>query len=194
FRPISMGGGLVLHTMLRAKHRYLFHIHTNYTDGQLSIDQYFEYAEQTGVQLLVFLEHIRKESSYDVARFVEEIRGKSRVSRIPALVGFEAKLLPTGELDIRDEDAEKADVIGIAEHSFPKDPQLLFSAFSKAVHVYSLRYEGRLVWVHPGLSFQKWGGREKYAGIFSDMLHLAISRNIYVERNMRYELAASSSL
>ena len=85
--------------------RYLFHLHTTSTDGELTVRQYFEYASQQRIQRLIFLEHIRRNPQYDVEAFVGEVKENSQRCRIPAVVGFEAKLLPDGRLDILDRHA-----------------------------------------------------------------------------------------
>ena len=112
--------------------RVLFHCHTHYTDGQPSVADYLRWASERGVERVIFLEHIRREPSYDVAAFVEEIHAESERWGVPAVAGFEAKVLPGGALDIAAEHAALAEVIGIAEHGFPDDPGLWPAAYLRA--------------------------------------------------------------
>src|ERR1035437_6033754 len=97
---------------------YLFHLHTRYTDGALSPNEYFEFAQQHGYQRLIFLEHIRRSPKYDVSQFISEIRECESRFEVAATIGFEAKVLPGGDLDISDEHLKLAQVVGIAEHGF----------------------------------------------------------------------------
>ena len=113
--------------------RYLFHVHTPYTDGEISVAGYFDHARRLGFDHIIFLEHIRREPKYDVAAFAEEVRRTSHERGIRATLGFEAKLLPAGRLDISDEHIAIAEVVGIAEHSFPDDFALLRTAFETVV-------------------------------------------------------------
>jgi hypothetical protein len=48
--------------------RYLFHLHTTYTDGKVAVPQYFDLAQRTRLDRLIFLEHIRAQPGYDVGR------------------------------------------------------------------------------------------------------------------------------
>ena len=99
--------------------RYLFHFHTQHTDGKLTGRDYFDWAQAHGVQSLLFLEHVRREASYDVPAFVEEVKELEQQFGIRAGVGFETKLLPDGTLDITPEHCALAEIVGIAEHGFP---------------------------------------------------------------------------
>jgi histidinol phosphatase-like PHP family hydrolase len=136
--------------------KYLFHIHTVHTDGFLSVRDYFDFAGSVGIERVIFLEHIRRRPTYDTAEFARQVRECSAASGIPACVGFEAKLLADGRLDIAPEAIELADVIGIAEHGFPPDFTLLRDAFSRAVEdCRDLVYCKEIVWAHPGLWLKK---------------------------------------
>ena len=102
-------------------------------------------------------------------------------------MGFEAKLLPDGELDICKEHVGLAKFIGIAEHGFPDDVNLLVEAFSSVLERYPGEYSAQqFVWVHPGLWFKRQGKLNHPA--YRDMVELARSSPIWIERNLRYEL------
>jgi len=166
---------------------YLFHIHTNHTDGSSSVRDYFEMAKSYGIKKLIFLEHIRKYPKFDVYQFVDEIRRCSELFEIEGVVGFETKILPGGQLDIRDEHISIAQFIGVAEHSFLLDEQHLVDAFREILHKYPSEWgEKTFVWVHPGLWFQRRGilGSKAY----EDMLMVALQSGIMLECNVRYSL------
>jgi histidinol phosphatase-like PHP family hydrolase len=169
--------------------RYLFHVHTPYTDGRLTVGEYADFAQRAGADTIVFLEHIRREPRYDVGRFCEEVRHAGTSGGIRTVLGFEAKLLPDGTLDIRNELLSKAAVIGIAEHSFPDDPGLLQEAFLKVVERYPRRWpKVDFVWVHPGLWYVKRGLLARKDERYREMLAVALTAGILVEQSLRWDV------
>ncbi len=169
--------------------RYLFHLHTRFTDGQLSVKDHFDYASRSDVKAIIFLEHIRREPSYDVEEFVAQVEECANAYKVQATVGFEAKLFPDGSLDISDKHLALARVIGLAEHSFPNDSDLLQAAFVKAVDTYrSLVPDKLAVWVHPGLWFKKRGLMPSNEPVYLSMLGYAQSAGMFIERNLRHGL------
>lgn len=174
---------------------YLFHIHTDRTDGQLTVNDYFEFARSRALDSLIFLEHIRREPKYDVAAFVSEVRHVAEVTGVNAHVGFEAKLLPNGSLDISDSHLEIAEVIGIAEHGFPNDLHVLKQAFSAVLKSYPEKFAGKVfVWVHPGLWFKKRGFMHSHLQDYRSMLKEAQQHGVLIEHNLRYGLTDESLL
>jgi len=166
---------------------YLFHLHTHYTDGLPSVRDYFAFAKSQGIAKVIFLEHIRKDPKFDVGKFVDDIRQCSDLFEIEGVVGFEAKILPGGELDIRDEHISLAEFIGIAEHHFPLDESHLVDAFGHILDKYLPRWnEKKFVWVHPGLWFQRQGTLDSEA--YEDMFQLALQSRVALECNFRYSL------
>lgn len=171
--------------MLR-QHPYLFHLHTNFTDGTSSIEDYCTFAMNNGYKYLIFTEHVRQVCTYDftdLERTLEDAR-----HRFPSLqisLGVEAKLLPNGTLDVSKEVLDRVDVLGIACHSFPSDVEIYAEAME---HVLKESYAKDLVqvWVHPGLFFKKNNILE--SRLFSYLLDLAIHQGVYVEYNIKYGL------
>jgi putative hydrolase len=169
--------------------RYLFHMHTSVTDGKLEIEDYFSYACLHGFDKLIFLEHIRRTPTYDVEKFITGVKEASQSSGIPALVGFEAKILPDGSLDLDEKYARQADVLGIAEHGFSGDLAALSGALTECFCRYkNIRESEALVWVHPGLYFKKHGLLTQEHRCYSELLERAVDAGILLERNMRYDL------
>ncbi len=167
--------------------RVLFHCHTHHTDGQPSVADYLRWASERDVERVIFLEHIRREPSYDVAAFVEEIRAESERWGVPATVGFEAKVLPGGALDIAAEHAALADVIGIAEHGFPDDAALWRGSLAAAFATWGAA-EQTAVWVHPGLWLKKTGRLDSHRDEYAFLIAFAQRHGILIERNQRYRL------
>lgn len=169
--------------------RYLFHFHTQLTDGRLSLEDYFSFAAANRVERLVFLEHIRRQPSYDVVGFANEIRRLSADRKIDSVLGFETKLLPQGALDINEQHFRAAQVIGIAEHGFPKDLNLLAEALPKTFsHYRAMAPDKTFVWVHPGTTFHKLGLDPANQPIYSELLRWASASGLLIERNLRYRL------
>lgn len=169
--------------------RYLFHLHTTLTDSTVRIEQYFESALRYGFQRLIFLEHVRKKASYDTKEFFEEVRESERKFRVATTIGFEAKVLPDGTLDIDDQDLNRADVIGIAEHGFPNEFELFAAALKQVFSAYSpARLSKPVVWVHPGLWFKKNRLLQERRIEYVSLLRLAQSNGLMIEKNLRYSL------
>jgi len=168
---------------------YLFHLHTNFTDGEITIPQYFEFALKTGIEKLVFLEHIRRFPSYSVASLASQIKSFSDEYGISSFLGFETKLLPGGDLDISEEHFEAAEVIGIAEHGFSPDKKLLRDALQHAINkCRALTWHKDIVWVHPGLTLKNADLLRAEREWYLDLLQYAEQKGIRIERNLRYNL------
>lgn len=169
--------------------RYFFHFHTLLTDGKLSLDEYFSFAAAARVTRLVFLEHIRRQPNYDVRKFAAEIQAASEKWQIDAALGFETKLLPTGALDISEEHFGLAQVIGIAEHGFPRDLNLLSDVMQSTFPRYrSIAPEKTFVWVHPGTTFRKLNLDPSRQQIYTEMIRCACANGVLLEKNLRYGL------
>lgn len=169
--------------------RYLFHLHTSYTDGKVSVRQYFEYAARKGLERLIFLEHIRAHPGYDVQQFAREVNECSAEFGVPSLVGFEAKVLPGGALDIAEEHVALAEVLGLAEHGFPSDYGLWYSSLRAALETCAANWRDKLlVWVHPGLWLKKNGLLQVHEQDYRKLVGLAQELGVKVEWNLRYGL------
>jgi histidinol phosphatase-like PHP family hydrolase len=175
--------------------RYFFHFHTRFTDGELSVNDYFEMARQKQITRLIFLEHIRRQPSYDVGQLVEQITAGSQAYNIESVIGFEAKVLTSGELDIHEDDIRRAAVIGVAEHGFPaKDLAVWQNALTAVFQQYRKNFPTAvLVWVHPGLWLKKSGlGLEHPA--YGEILVEAQRLGVLIEQNLRYRLIPDNRL
>lgn len=155
----------------------VFHIHSSLTDGNNTVGEYCEFFKKTG-EILVFVEHIRKRPSYDFSEFIETVHREGH------LAGFEAKLLPNGDLDLPEEALEKADLLAVAIHSLELSClNNLINCLKNAFSVYSLRLP--LVWVHPMSS------KVESSLVTDKMLYLrevldGFKSRIGVEHNLRH--------
>jgi histidinol phosphatase-like PHP family hydrolase len=169
--------------------RYLFHLHTTHTDGQVSVREYFTFAKDAGLERLIFLEHIRAEPRYDVQQFAAEVRACAAEFGVPALVGFEAKVLPGGALDIAAAHAVLADVLGVAEHGFPADYGLWHSSLREALKTTAAKHSDKpVVWVHPGLWLRRNGLLAAHEQDYVALVGYAQELGVKVEWNLRYGL------
>jgi len=167
--------------------RVLFHCHTDLTDGQPTVEEYVRYAAEHDLDRVIFLEHIRRVPSYDVEQFAADVRTWGERLEVPVTVGFEAKVLPGGGLDIDPEHLALADVIGIAEHGFPDAADLWERSLRRAFAEHG-RGERVAVWVHPGLWLKKMRRLESHRAVYLDLLDAAQAAGVLVEQNARYGL------
>jgi histidinol phosphatase-like PHP family hydrolase len=165
---------------------YIFHFHTNWTDGKSSLDEYCSFAEKLGFRNLILLEHIRKNPSYNVEDLLKECNIIQERYGIKILTGFEAKILPDGTLDISDYALEKASVIGIAEHSFEGDCFSLANALMVAFENYS-KLNVPIVWVHPGRKLLLYKDSNTLY-LYKKVIRHALQNNLYIEINLKNNL------
>ncbi len=168
--------------------RYLFHLHTNYTDGLNNIKDYFCYASKEQFETVVFTEHVRKNITYNFDDFYNEIkRIENNFETIKAVVGVESKILPDGSIDIPDSILPKIDVLCFACHSFPDDINLYSDAFKKIFADTKWKAFIR-VWVHPGRFIERIGLSRHNIDIFQSLINTAINEGVLIENNLKQEL------
>ena len=165
--------------------RYLFHIHTDWTDGKSTLADYCIAAKEIGFQSIILLEHVRKECSYDFRAFLRMVEEERVTHAMEILVGAEAKILLNGSLDISETVLANIQVLGIAEHGFQGDASTLAHALGRAFESYRGAEFAR-VWVHPGLKLLQ--RRHMSMKFFQEIMQLALENEVYVEVNLRYKL------
>lgn len=165
--------------------RYLFHIHTNWTDGKNTLADYCVVAQKLGFKSVIIAEHIRRQCNYDFRAFLEAAERQRTNGRIDVIVGVEAKVVPGGFLDIPLWVLSKIKVLAIAEHSFEGDVYALARALMQVFK--SLQNaEFARVWVHPGLKLLREYSAPKV--VFQEVLHAALEYNEFIELNLRHRL------
>jgi DNA polymerase (family 10)/putative hydrolase len=167
--------------------RYLacgeWHVHTCYTDGKNSVQELCQEASRRGIPLVAFTEHVRREPGYDIDRLLDDIAAARRT--FPGLVilsGVEAKVLPDGSLDVREDVLDRVDYPAFSFHSFPPDRALYLKCLESA-----MRQERVNAWCHPGLFLRKHGmslTREELERIFRLMARCGV----LLEVNGKYGL------
>jgi len=146
----------------------IFHIHTDYTDGSSSIEEYFNYASRNEITELIFTEHIRRNPSYDFGLFKNEVQKFQEKYNVSAICGCEAKILEGGTLDISKEDYDRAELI---VGSFHGQNNNAFTDLLEALPKMD-------VWGHPNINFTE----DELKEIFSK----CIKEDVIVEINLKY--------
>ncbi len=171
------------------KYEHLFfkgewHIHTNYTDGKNSVDDYCQKAIELKIPLIAFTEHVRKILNYNFDSLINDIKiAQKKYPELIILTGCEAKVLTDGTLDCEENILKLCDYVLFAYHSFPPDSELYFSSLKKIL-------DNKFIdcWAHPGLFFQKHPEPELSTIQLSEIFSLLKAKNILFEINFKYNL------
>jgi histidinol phosphatase-like PHP family hydrolase len=135
----------------------------------------------------VFLEHVRARPTYDPEDFRQEVLRESERYGMEAQVGFEARILRGGRLDISSELLRVADVVGIAEHGYEGDGSTLAEDFTTLVlDTLPSHPKQTFVWVHPGSWLQRHAWTD--TGAYQEMFDVASRSPVLIERNLKYNL------
>lgn len=157
-----------------------WHIHTSYTDGENSVNDYCKRAVELGIPLVAFTEHVRRILSYDFNAYLEDVdRARDQYDLI-ILSGCEAKVLPDGTLDVDDSILKQVDYPVFAFHSFPKDIDVYLDALYNA-----LKNPYVNAWAHPG-AFLERAGLNLPKNELSRVFKVLRDNEILVELNAKY--------
>ncbi len=158
-----------------------WHIHTKYSDGKDDIRDYCQIAVEIGIPLVAFTEHVRKNLSYNFGSFLEDIEAAREEFDLIILSGCEAKVLPSGELDVDENILRAVDYPIFSFHSFPNDQELYVKCLKSA-----LKNPYVNAWAHPGtLSGQKIDLPD---GELAEVFRLMNEREVLLEINRKYDL------
>jgi len=160
-----------------------WHIHTNYVDGENSVDEYCKRAVELRIPLIVFAEHVRRELTYNYRALVEEIiMARRNYPELLILIGCEAKVLEDGGLDVSEDVLRRSEIVLMAFHSFPVNKGRYVEALKRALS--NPRVD---IWAHPGLFLRTKNfslSEEEVEVIFE----IASQRNVLIELNEKYNL------
>lgn len=173
-----------------------FHIHTDQTDGQDSIETIIKTSIEKGLNKIAFTEHVRIDTDW-FDRFAEDVKKTaSMYPSIEVLVGAETKVLDKyGNLDISDTILDKSDIILGSVHRIPdgRGGFLDFSTLSPQ-KLAEIEFElsiGMLqnapinVLAHPGGMYSS-----RYGGFpieyFKELMILSKENNKAIELNSKY--------
>lgn len=160
-----------------------WHIHTNYTDGKNSVNEYCKRAARLGLPLIAFTEHVRKVLTYNFHDLVKEIeKSKESYPELTILTGCEAKVLENGDIDVSSDVIQECDIVLMAFHSFPDDKAKYLNALMKALTNPIVD-----IWAHPGL-LPSCKGNQLTDEEVTEVLNLARDNEVLIEINRKYHL------
>lgn len=162
-----------------------FHVHTTYTDGENTVFEYCQKAQENNLKLIAFTEHVRKNLTYNYNDFLSDIsQAKSEFGDIRILSGCEAKVLNiNGELDAPEHVLEQCDVVVGVFHSFKYKDKKNYLISLEAM----LRNPVVDVWGHPTLFVKKHNIKiEDYE--LKEIINICIKNNVLIERNLKYNV------
>lgn len=169
------------------KEPYYFHLHTKYTDGNSSVEDYCKEAQVRGVKHIIFTEHVRRKMSYEFNDFIQDIEvARDNFIGLDIWVGVEAKVLEKGKLDLP-EKLSSTQVICIACHSFQGDSDALYDSLIEIFK--NSRIDGFIyIWIHPATYFKVKGGESHKKRQFHNLLVEAEKNGVLLEENVAYPM------
>jgi putative hydrolase len=184
-------------SLITSPANYDYHIHTLWTDGQATVEEYIRVALQKGLKGIAFTEHVRKTSTWFDA-FVDEVKNhREKEPGIDILYGIEAKVLDyNGNLDATKEMIQKSEIVLGSVHRYPNrgSGYLNFQelSFDKAAEIEFnlacalLRNPHIDVLAHPGGVFEK-----NFDGVFPEeylekIIEVANQQEKAIEINSSY--------
>jgi putative hydrolase len=160
-----------------------WHIHTDYTDGKNSVEDYCKKAVELSLPLIAFTEHVRRILTYDFDDLAREIESaRESYPELIILTGCEAKVLEDGGLDVSEDVIRECDIVLMAFHSFPKDKKKYVSALKR-----TLTYPEVDVWAHPGL-FPTKSNFTLTDEEITEVFDVAKRSEVLIEINEKYDL------
>lgn len=162
-----------------------WHVHTNYTDGKSSVDQYCRKAMDNKIPLIAFTEHVWKELNYDFDQFVGDIEtAREQYPSLIILSGCEAKVIDLeGNLDVTAATLSQCDIVIGVFHSFiHSDKTNYLTALTNM-----LKNQKADLWGHPTL-FAREKGFTLTTSEITEILNVCKEYGMIIEKNLRYSL------
>jgi putative hydrolase len=162
--------------MLSIKEDY--HIHCNYNDHSspdLTVSNAVKYAENKGLSVIAFAEHVRKTSDW-IPRYLDEIERIGNNHIIKIIAGFEAKILIDGAIDCPEKYAGEHFLIA-SFHTRYHDKQVWLQALEKAIENPNVDVIGHIA---PEPSFTLESNE------IEQLANLIVQNNKTVELNVKY--------
>jgi histidinol phosphatase-like PHP family hydrolase len=171
---------------------YLFHVHTNYTDGHSKVEEYCSFAVEEGFRSVVIVEHIRRNPTYSFHDLREDVwKARDKYPGLQVSLGVETKVMPDGSLDIMPEIVDEAEVLGIACHSFSGDGEQLTRALAKAFRHYAGEHPA-CVWLHPS-SILRYLSEPRSEQAVRELIDIAVDCGVFVEWNLARDTVSEIS-
>ena len=171
-------------------------VHTTWTDGQQSIAEALQAAQDRGLKTIAITEHVRRETDW-FPEFEKDVRRvAAEFPELTVLVGCEAKALDDdGGLDALEAVTSRCDLVLGSVHRFPdgKGGVLEFSALDRetmaeretALAVGLLRNAPIDVLAHPGGMYQRKHGAFPVDGMRA-IIAASLERGVAVEISSSY--------
>ena len=187
------------------------HLHTNWTDGENTIDEMIKSANTCGLKWINFSEHNRKNSKYSYKEFCDEITEKSnKYKDIILIKGAECKIKNfNGDLDISEEASRFSEIITGVVHRFPGEKgnilKSTIDSFTDQQKLDALNIEKKLmiagiksrsfsVLGHPfGMTIRRFGLIPEI-DYFEELMVECKRNNVIFELNFRYHFEIMSNL
>ncbi|MFH1836254.1 MAG: PHP domain-containing protein [Methanobacteriota archaeon] len=161
-----------------------WHVHTNFTDGENTISELCESAEELGIKLIAFTEHVRRNLDYNFNELLSEVDSARKKFNLKILVGCEAKVLDLdGNIDAPRKIIEKCDVVLSGFHSFPEVSKKDYLKTLENL----LKNPSVDVWAHPTLYSQRHGIKLTKNEMES-IINSCIENQVLIEENIKYNL------
>ena len=164
--------------MLNQKEDY--HIHCNYNDHSskdLTIENIIRRANELQLQKIAFTEHVRASSDWTES-YLEELKRYENTTPTKILKGFEAKILPDGNVDCPLNYLSKEYFIIASFHTKYQDKEKWYNALIKIIRNENVNVIGHLA-PDPGISLE-----EKEINYLGEEIH---SNNKIIEINAKYK-------
>lgn len=159
-----------------------WHVHTNYTDGKNTIFEYCKKAQENGLELIAFTEHVRRDLDYNFNDFVSDVYSAKDRFDLNVLVGCEAKVLDlNGSIDVSKNVLKDCEIVLGSFHKFD-DKNNYLTALENL-----LRSPDVDIWAHPTL-FAKNCGFELIQSSLVKIIKICIENEVLIEKNIRYNL------
>ncbi len=164
-----------------------WHVHTNYVDGENTVDEYCKRTVKLRIPLIAFTEHVRKKLTYRYHDLVGEIlTAREDYPELIILTGCEAKVLEDGSLDVSEDVLRQSEIVLMAFHSFPADKDKYVEALKTALSNPKVD-----IWAHPGLFLRNKNFSLRDEEV-EDILEKASRENVLIEFNEKYQLPVRS--
>tara|TARA_Y100001933_G_scaffold259435_1_gene309330 strand:- start:959 stop:1687 length:729 start_codon:yes stop_codon:yes gene_type:complete len=187
------------------------HIHTNWTDGNDSIDEMIKSASLLNLEWIIFSEHNREDSFYSYKEFINDVHTtKVNKNNLILINGAECKIKNfEGDLDISSEAELFADIITGVVHRFPgekgnimkKNPSV-FTLNDKnealltelKLSIAGIRSNNFSILGHPfGMTIRRFGLVPELEK-FEELIIECIENDIIFEINLRYHIKIINNL
>ena len=174
-----------------------FHIHTDRTDGNCSIEEVLEGAVNCGLDRIAFTEHVRQDTSW-FPEFESEIQtARRKFSAINVFIGCETKIIDErGSLDISDDVRSCCDIVLGSVHRFPDGvggfidfktlSQEKMAEIEINLSIGLLEHAPIDVLAHPGSMYYRQFLLDLPHHLMEKILKISLKRKIAVEINSSY--------